>query len=105
MEKAMTKVEKAKIVRQMRTEGRSYDSIARHLGCNKTECYVLMRYDVRTLVPMKCRYCGAAWVELKLPENMAVFHRCSECATVVWAKEIAAKALAERILADQAATL
>ena len=92
----MTRHEKSMIVRQMREDGRSYSAIMERLGATRTESYALARFDVRRLVHMECKDCGAKWSELKMPVNKAVFHRCARCATVLWAEAIAAKALAEQ---------
>ena len=102
MSESLTRPEMARVVRKMRDDGYSYNAIQLELGCSKTECYVLSRYDVRVHVMMRCTYCGKSWSELKMPDCNEVFHRCSECATVLWAKSIAARALAEQILAREA---
>lgn len=90
----MNRQEKSLVVRQMRDAGLSYNAVMERLGCTRTECYVLARYDVRHAVEMDCKTCGEAWVELKMPSNKEVFHRCAQCATVLWAAKIARDARA-----------
>lgn len=70
----MTKQAKAKVVRQT-------------------------RLDMRVCVPMRCKDCGGAWFENKMPEDKTVFLRCSRCATLLWARWIAEQ---ERDLGDKA---
>lgn len=84
----MTKLERAKVVREMRQNGLSYSAIMTRLGCTRTECYVLARYDERILVKMRCKACGVKWTEMKMPENKVVFDCCAVCATVKWERSL-----------------